>query len=250
MRSLNFARVPFRNERLPMLGFGLAVAVLIAVTLVHGVVLTRYLLREQEELDAKVDVLQKEHADLETQILRTENELQSQRNEARTERIRFLAALYRQKSFSWTGLFNELETLTPAQVRITSIAPAEIGDLEDEYEQGIEVKLEVIARGPEDVLEMVRRLEANRLLANVLPIRESEGGERAAGGVAASLTLRYLHLEEDVSSEEASSESAEPAAGEKAPPQGNEAGSSPVSRDEDPDSVPGPESKPVRPEGS
>jgi Tfp pilus assembly protein PilN len=190
--QLNFARAPFRNERLPWILFGLVAAVLLAASVLHGVVLSRYLMREQEELDVKVEALQQELSETENAIRRTENEIRTQRNDARTERIRFLANVYRQKSFSWTGLFNELEALTPAAVRITSISPAGIGGKEDEIEDEIEVELQVVARSLENVLEMVRRLEAAQYLTTVLPIFEAEGGERDGPGVSAVLRLQYL----------------------------------------------------------
>jgi Tfp pilus assembly protein PilN len=191
--QLNFARAPFRNERLPSLIFGLAAAALLGVTVLHGVVLTRYLMREQEELDVKVEALQKELSETEANIQLTENELHSQRNDVRTERIRFLANVYRHKSFSWTGLFNELESLAPAAVRITSISPAGIAGTTDEMEEEIQVELRVVARSLDDVLEMVRRLEAAKYLTTVLPQMVSEGdASQGAEGWSAVLTLQYL----------------------------------------------------------
>jgi Tfp pilus assembly protein PilN len=199
---LNFARAPFRNERLPWAIYGLATVVLLSVTVLHGVVLTRYLMREQEALDVKVEALQDELSRTEDAIRRTENELTAQRNDARTERIRFLTNVYRHKGFSWTGLFNELEALTPAAVRITSIAPAGLDDKEDEIQEEIEVELQIVARSLDDVLEMVRRLEAARYLTTVLPLVEDEGGPREGGeGVSTVLTLQYLPHERDTDSE-------------------------------------------------
>jgi Tfp pilus assembly protein PilN len=190
---LNFAQAPFRNERLPALIFGFAASVLLGATILHGVVLTRYLLREQEELDAKVEALQKELSATEAGIQRAEDELRSQRNDVRTERIRFLANVYRHKGFSWTGLFNELESLTPAAVRITSIAPAGIASTTDDIEEEIQVELHVIARSLDDVLEMVRRLEAAQYLTTVLPQMVSDGEDtRDAEGWSAIITLQYL----------------------------------------------------------
>ena len=104
--QLNFARAPLRNERLPWILYGLVATVLVAASILHGIVLTRHLMREQEELDVKVEALRKNLSETENTILRTENEIRTQRNDARTERIHFLANVYRHKGFSWTGLFN------------------------------------------------------------------------------------------------------------------------------------------------
>lgn len=194
---LNFAKVPFRNERMPGALYGLAGAVLLAATVVHAVFLTRYLMREQEELDVKVASLQEELRNLNSQIERTQNELLSQRSEAGTERIRFLAKLYYHKNFSWTGLFNELEVLTPPAVRITSIAPGSIDEKDDDIKEETEVQLQVVARSLEDILEMVRRLEKNPLFMWVLPLSEADRTETEDGGFAANLTLKYLRQEDD-----------------------------------------------------
>jgi Tfp pilus assembly protein PilN len=187
---INFSRAPFRNDRLPRLLYAVVAAVLLAVTLYHGAVLTRYLMREQEELDVKVEALQEELASTEETLSRTENELRSQRSEVRTEKIRFLESVYQQKSFSWTGLFNELEAFTPAAVRITSISPSQFGERGEESREQIEIQIQVMARTLEDVLEMVRRLEANQYLTTVLPLSESEDDE--GGEWATTLTLQYL----------------------------------------------------------
>ncbi|MFQ5790646.1 MAG: PilN domain-containing protein [Acidobacteriota bacterium] len=181
---LNFATTPFRNQRLPWLLFALAAVLLLVTTVVHGTVLTRYLLREREELDVKVQELEQELADLEVTLSRTRENLRSQKSEARSERIRFLASVYRQKNFSWTGLLNELESITPAAIRVTSISPKE-------KDGKTQVTLTVVGRSLEDVLEMVRRLEASRLFRTVLPVNERLDDDSKGGGVAATLTLRY-----------------------------------------------------------
>jgi Tfp pilus assembly protein PilN len=186
-RQLNFARVVFRNERLPRLLFGLVAFGLLVTTLWHGVVLSRYLLKEREELDLKVQSMEEELAGLESEIGRAQAELHLQRNNETSQQILFLADVFREKSFSWTGLFNQLETITPARVRITSISPST-------SEGEIEVKLTTISRSLENLLELVRRLEESRFFGTVMPV--SEAHEESGGGVTAQVTLRYLAEEE------------------------------------------------------
>ncbi len=185
MRQLNFAEAPFRNERLPWFVYGIAVTALIAITVIHAVTLTRYFMREQEELDVKVASLETELNGMTDDVNQTQGELSAQTDQARNEKILFLAALYRRRSFSWTGFFNELESLTPAPVRITSIAPGGVSPIDDDIGDELEIQIQIVARTLEDVLEMMSRLEANHLYASVLPLRESEGGQRVErrGGV-------------------------------------------------------------------
>ena len=184
---LNFAKVGFRNERLPRLLFGIAALSLVAATVWHGVVLTRYLLREREELDLKVQSMKEEPTGLDTDISRTRAELRTQRNELMTQRIEFLADVYQQKGFSWTELFNQLEELVPRNVRITSISPSAARGV-------IEVKLTTIGRSLEDLLELVQSLEESRYFGTVMPVNEAQ--QKEGSEVAATVTLRYL-AEED-----------------------------------------------------
>ncbi len=211
---LNFAKVGFRNERLPRLLFGIAAVSLVAATLWHGVVLTRYLLREQEELDLKVQSMEEELTGMDTKVSRTRAELRTQRNELMTQRIEFLADVYRQKGFSWTELFNQLEEVVPRNVRITSISPSAARGV-------MEVRLTTIGRSLEDLLELVQSLEESRYFATVMPINEAQQEE--GGEVAATVTLRYL-AEEDAPPRktEAPAQTAEPVEAEEPDDEANE----------------------------
>jgi len=184
---LNFAKVGFRNERLPQLLFGIAALSLVAATLWHGVVLTRYLLREREDLDLKVQSMGEQVTSLDTDIAGTRSELRAQRNELMTQRIEFLGDVYRQKGFSWTELFHQLEETLPRNVRITSISPSAAKGV-------IEVKLTTIGRSLDDLLGLFQSLEESRYFGTVMPVNEAQQEE--GGEVAAVVTLRYL-AEED-----------------------------------------------------
>ncbi len=187
-KDFNFARKPFENERLPRLVFTLAAALVLGITLVHGFFLARYLVREQEALDIKVVELREALATTDATISRTEASLARQQTALGDERTLFLTRIYRHKSFSWTGLFNELEEITPAAVRITSIAPVE-------EDGGITVTLSLVGRTLANVLEMVSALEASSFFANVFPLDEVDLAELGTGGesgIAATLQLRYV----------------------------------------------------------
>jgi Tfp pilus assembly protein PilN len=205
--SFNFSRVPFVNERLPRLVVSLSAAAVALATVIHGAFLTRYLLREQEALDLRVEELRKEISDTETRIARAKVTVAENRTELGNEQTRFLMTLFRKKSFSWTGLFNELEKLTPPSVRITSIAPEE--------EKGeILVTMTLVGRSLQDVLEMVRALESSSFFATIYPLEEANLDDETRGesGIAATLRLDYVEdVREPASSPEQkpSSEEAE-----------------------------------------
>jgi Tfp pilus assembly protein PilN len=185
--GFNFAREPFVNERLPRLVFGLAVFLVALATGIHGLFLSRYLMREQEELDVRVEELREEVGQTNESIARTESALSREQTALGDERTQFLTGLFRRKAFSWTGLFNELEEITPPAVRITSISPFE----DDEQ---ISVTLTVVGRTLQDVLEMVRALESSSFFATVFPVEESnlDDAQRSETGIAATLELEYV----------------------------------------------------------
>ena len=60
MRPLNFASQPFRNERLPMLLFGAASVILVAVTVHHALVLRAVLPARTSKLHQEVAALEGE----------------------------------------------------------------------------------------------------------------------------------------------------------------------------------------------
>lgn len=185
--EFNFARAPFVNERLPRAVVVLAIATAGAATLFHGFLLTRYLLREQEALDVRVADLRREISDTEARIAAAQGSLARNRTELGSVQTQFLTTLFRRKSFSWTGLFNELEEITPPSVRITSIAPAE--------EEGeITVTMTVVGRTLKDVLELVRGLESSSFFATIYPVDEAnlEDEDRGETGIAATLRLDYV----------------------------------------------------------
>jgi Tfp pilus assembly protein PilN len=204
--EFNFARRPFVNEKLPRTIFLLAIAAVAALTVFHGALLTRYLLREQEELDIRVSELRQELSETEVKIGAAQASLARNRTELGSEQTQFLTTLFRRKSFSWTGLFNELEKLTPPSVRITSIAPTE--------EEGeITVTMTVVGQTLQDVLEMVRALESSSFFATIYPVDEAnlddqEGGET---GIAATLRLDYVEdVREEAATDEVPADSGDP----------------------------------------
>ena len=195
---LNFAKAPFRNERLPRFFFGIVAGALAVATLVHVIVLTRYLLREAEELDVAVQGMEERLSGLVADIDRTRAALDVQRTDSMSQRVSFLADVYRRKGFSWTGLFNQLESVIPPNVRITSISPSAA--------QGeIEVRLTTVGRSLEDLLMLVRSLEESRFFGTVMPLNEAHQEEE--GTVSSMVTLRYL-AEENEESTDVDNESA------------------------------------------
>ena len=129
----------------------------------------------------------------------TELATQASRDEARAREVRATAAklrasvdanqvdvasvearqandLIERRTFSWTELFNRLETTLPPEVRITSVRPSL------DRERHIRLTTSVLARGVDDVNEFMERLEATGAFANLLSREEriTESGQLVA----------------------------------------------------------------------
>ncbi len=83
------------------------------------------------------------------------------------DRSQFLNALIARKAFSWTEVFNDLETLVPARLEVNSISP-------QVNQQGeLEVRLMVIAPSHDVAVELVRRLEGSPHFTNAQLLSEA-----------------------------------------------------------------------------
>jgi len=186
--DFNFSATPFENERLPRLIFGGTAAIVLGATLVHGIFLARYLAREREELDIKVADLRANIVQTDAEIGNLSGSLTREQSALANERTNFLTRIYRHKSFSWTGLFNELESITPPGIRIVSISPSET-------DGRIEVTLSVVGRTLADVLLMVKALEASSFFASVFPLDEVDLEELGGREIGTGATLRLQYVD-------------------------------------------------------
>jgi hypothetical protein len=69
------------------------------------------------------------------------------------------------RTFSWTGLFNDIETTLPPNVMLTAVTPQPV-------DGGIRVKLVVLGRTVEGIDTFIERLEQTGRFANVLAVAE------------------------------------------------------------------------------
>jgi Tfp pilus assembly protein PilN len=85
-------------------------------------------------------------------------------------------ALIDRRTFSWTELFNRLETTLPPEVRITAVRPSLDRD------RRITLTISVLARAVDDVGAFMEQLEATGAFANLLSREErvTESGQLVA----------------------------------------------------------------------
>jgi len=165
--TLNLASEPARNEVLPNLLLYLACAVVVTLTIQHGLVI-RSLPARSSPLHAKI-------AALETDLARLQKEVATlgdpKPDQAALDEWAVVKDLVDRRTFSWTELFSRLEDVLPAGVRLVSIAPTVKGGQ-------IRLELQAGARSTKDGLDLISALEASPDFDNAvfLSVQKKEDG--------------------------------------------------------------------------
>lgn len=170
MRALNLATRPFRNEALPNLAFGLAAALLVAVTAKHALVARALLPDKTSALHDEVKALDLEAARLRVEEGGLRGPAPGADLLARWSQIKDLVD---QRTFSWTRLLARLEKVIPEGVRISTITPT--------VRRG-EVRLDLIAQAQatDAGFELLKRLQGHPEFRGPVPV--SVGDAAAEGG--------------------------------------------------------------------
>lgn len=206
MLTGNLATRPFYNERL--VRGALAVALAVAVLWAALNVITLVSLSQQSAMLS--DRIRNEG--LRAAGARTEADtVRRGLNVADLKRVSGAAteanALIERRTFSWTGLFNQLETTLPADVRLVEVQPQtdDVGRLI--------LSLTVVSRKIEDLDEFIRGLEATGAFSGVV----SRSDEALDDGSIASTLQGYY-----TSTASAPAPASEPSNGAAAPPRSPE----------------------------
>ena len=96
------------------------------------------------------------------------------RSSSRRPSARQANDLIDRRTFSWTELFNQFETTLPDEVRITAVRPSV------DREKGIVLRVNVVARGVEDVDEFMENLDATGAFPDVRPAEDHFDERRPA----------------------------------------------------------------------
>jgi Tfp pilus assembly protein PilN len=177
----NLATRPFYNER-AVQGLITAVGVIVLAATVFNLwqlaTLTqreRTLTAERSAADAKIDSARR-------QATRARSGLDRERLAAVAAAVREANMVIDGRTFSWTALFNWLETALPADVRIISIQPRTTTDGQ------FVLSLTVEARGVGAIDTFISRLEATNRFRGLLVRSESETEE---GTIEATVEGEY-----------------------------------------------------------
>jgi Tfp pilus assembly protein PilN len=161
MLRTNLSTRPFYNERLVALAIAL-VAIVIAVVTAYNVTQLAALTARHAALREQVDVADQRTNELRAEAARARQAVDQRRLDAVAQAAHEVNTIIDRRTFSWTELFNHVETTLPNDVRITSVRP--------DYDQSgiFTVTITVEARAVDHVDAFMEALEGSRLFTNVL----------------------------------------------------------------------------------
>jgi type IV pilus assembly protein PilN len=165
MLRTNISTRPFYNDRLLQAAIAALLVVVVAVTAFNAI---RYI-----RLSSAERTLGANAADAEANAARLRSEaavlvgrIDAKQLAAVAAEAKQANALIGQRTFSWTALLAQFETLLPDDVRITSVQPRL------EQNGTFVVGLTVKARRVEDLDAFIEALESRGSFKNVLPVEE------------------------------------------------------------------------------
>ena|ERR671931_795982 len=173
MIRTNLATRPFYNERAVRAWlFGVLILVLAATAFNVSRVL-RYS-RSDTRLATQASGDEARAADLRQQANRLRATVDPKLIESKSTEARVANELIDRRTFSWTELFNRLETTLPDEVRIVSVRPHT-----DRTRATVLIGITVVARGVEDVNTFNNNLEQTGAFTRVRSLQEryNERGE-------------------------------------------------------------------------
>lgn len=152
--NINLATQPYEDSRrfylqwLPLLIGLAALAVLLSVKAYETFQDRRTVVRELNAKNAQIAKLNQERREAETTLAQPANS-------GTRDQALLLNQLFKRKSFSWTQVMADLETLMPRGVQVISIKP----DLNSEGQ--LQFTMDVASARRDAVIELVRRMEAS-----------------------------------------------------------------------------------------
>jgi len=161
MLRTNLSTRPFYNERAVHVALGLVALAVLALTIVNLVEVVR-LSRQNTALSARMRDDRSAAVELGRKARETRQGIDQDELKVVAAAAREANALIDGRTFSWTALFNQLESTLPPEVMLASIRPS-IG------ETGTKITMIVRGRRTADIDEFMEKLEATGAFENVLP---------------------------------------------------------------------------------
>jgi type IV pilus assembly protein PilN len=141
---------------------------------------THFLQKNLDVAQAQIDQLKRQTATARLEKSTNERRMRQPENAAVLDRAHFLNTLFLRKSFSWTAVMMDLETVLPGGVQVTSIEPSIAAD------GTVIIRLRV-AGDRDRAIQLVRNLErSKRFLQPRLTGEATQAKEAGNNGFAAA----------------------------------------------------------------
>ncbi len=198
--SINLASKPFRNY-IPLF---LLLGTLLLLTLTFSAVnlwIYSDSFQKAGELENSMSSDVNLIANMEQEIARINDTLKMLDIGKMNKDVNFINSLLKERYFSWTALFNELEQFLPMGVQIKNITPSAGDDT-------VFIRLDCVAKTPLDVVDFIQNLEDSGSFYEVFPTHEKEEfNETHMAGIGFNLVMKYLPLDNIVDGEKIEQES-------------------------------------------
>ena len=209
MIRTNLSTRPFYNERAVHIGLIVLAVIVVLATSYNVSRILRYS-SSDTRLATQASRDEARAADLRQQAARLRASVDPRQVELASAGARQANDLIDRRTFSWTELLNRFETTLPDDVRISSVSPRV------DRENGIMLRVNVKARGVEDVQDFMEKLEATGAFKDAQPMQDHVDEE---GQLETTLDMGYVPAAAKPAAAQTSEEkpAAPPAGGEPAP---------------------------------
>jgi Tfp pilus assembly protein PilN len=178
----NLSTRPFYNERAVHIGLIVLAVIVVLATAFNVSRILRYS-SSDTRLATQASRDEARAADLRQQAARLRASVDPQQVALASAGARQANDLIDRRTFSWTELLNRFETTLPDEVRITAVRPSLDRD------KGIILRVNVVARGVEDVSEFMESLDATGAFRNVVAPEEHMNDD---GLLESTLEMGYV----------------------------------------------------------
>ena len=182
MIRTNLSTRPFYNERAVHIVLLVLAVIVVAATAWNVTRILRYS-SSDTRLATQASRDEARAAELRQQAARLRAGVDPKQVELASVGARQANDLIDRRTFSWTELLNRFETTLPDEVRITAVRPRV------DREKGILLRVNVIARGVDDVAEFMENLEATGSFKDARPAEEHMN---EAGQLETTLEIGYV----------------------------------------------------------
>jgi type IV pilus assembly protein PilN len=153
--DINLATRPYEDARRFWMRWGGALFGLSVITLVLLFFVVSGIIQARRD-HALLGQTQQRIAERDHERAQAEALLNLPQNRSTRDRSQYLNTLFERKAFSWTKVFEDLETIMPAQLHVVSIQPDMTAN------NDLQIKMVVAGQERARALELVRRMEDSR----------------------------------------------------------------------------------------